>query len=76
MDGLIELKKNYNEKLLRNKDAEEYFKTHTVEQCLKYLKLFNEVTKEISNLIIQIEATMSKKMTTYEKFNGFKLGGE
>lgn len=70
------LKQKYNYSLNRNRNAEEYFKNHTVAECEKYLKLFNNVTQEISNLIIQIEATMGKKMTTYEKLNGFKLGGD
>ncbi|WP_271814213.1 hypothetical protein [Clostridium beijerinckii] len=70
---LIELKKKYNAALDRNKNAEEYFKNHTVEECLKYLDLFNEVVKELSSLIIQIEISMGKHMTEYEKLNGFKL---
>ena len=70
------LKQKYNYNLNRNRNAEEYFKTHTVAECEKYLKLFNEVTNELSILIVKIEATMGKKMTTYEKVNGFKLGGE
>lgn len=73
---LLTLKQRYNKCLKRNRGAEEYFETHTVEECLKYLNLFNQVTNELSNLITQIEATMGKKMTTYEKLNGFKLGGE
>lgn len=75
-DRLPALKKKYNKYLNRNKNAEEYFKTHTVEECLKNLNLFNSVMKELSNLTIQIETVMGKKMTTYEKLNGFKLGGE
>lgn len=70
------LKQRYNKCLNRNRNAEEYFKTHTVEECLKYLNLFNQVTQELSSLIFQIEVTMGKKMTTYEKTNGFQLGGE
>lgn len=70
------LKQRYNKCLNRNRNAEEYFKTHTVEECLKYLNLFNQVTQELSSLIFQIEAIMRKKMTTYEKTNGFQLGGE
>ena len=67
------LKQRYNACLIRNRNAEEYFKTHTVAECEKYQKLFNQVTSELSNSIIQIETTMGKKMTTYEKLNGFKI---
>lgn len=70
------LKQKYNYNLNRNRNAEEYFKTHTVAECEKYLKLFNEVTKELSNLMSNIEAAMGKNMTHYERINGFKLGGE
>lgn len=70
------LKQKYNYNLNRNRNAEKYFKTHTVQECLKYLNLFNQITNELSNLIIHIEAVMGKKMTTYEKLNGFELGGE
>lgn len=72
MDELIKLKRNYNEKLERNRKAEEYFLTHTVDQCLKYLDLFNEVTQELSRLMEQIENIISRKMTKHEIFNGFK----
>lgn len=65
------LKQKYNYNLNRNRNAEEYFKNHTVAECEKCLELFNQVTSELSKLIIQIEATMGKKMTTYEKLNGF-----
>ena len=70
---LMELKKKYNVALERNKKAEEYFKAHTVSECLKYLNLFNQVTQELSNLIIKIESVIGKSMTHYEKINGFKL---
>ena len=72
---LIELKKKYNDKLSRNKKAEIYFKTHKVEECLKYLNLFNEVAKELSELIQQIEQITGRKMTLYEILNGFNVGG-
>lgn len=72
-DVLLGLKMRYNKCLERNSAAEEYFKTHNVEECLKYLDLFNEVVKELSNLIKLIEQAMGKKLTHYEKINGFKL---
>jgi len=72
MDKLNELKEKYNKALKRNKNAEEYFKTHTVEECLKYINLFNEVTKELSNLKIKIENLIYRDMTKEEILNGFK----
>lgn len=79
-DRLAALKRQYNNALERNKNAEEYFRTHTVEECLykKFkngtaLDIFNQVTRELSRLIIQIEDAMGNKMTQYEKLNGFKL---
>lgn len=79
-DRIAALKRQYNNALERNKNAEEYFRTHTVEECLykKFkngtaLDIFNQVTKELSGLIIQIEIAMEKNMTNYEKLNGFKL---
>jgi hypothetical protein len=75
-DVLPTLKMRYNKCLNRNRNAEEYFRTHSVEECLKYLNLFNQVTQELSNLIELIEEAMGKKMTSYEKLNGFQLGGE
>lgn len=79
-DELSALKYQYNKALKRNEKAEKYFKDHTVEECLskKYkngtpLEIFNEVVRELSALIVQIETKMEKKMTSYEKLNGFKL---
>ena len=66
------LKQKYNYNLNRNRNAEEYFKTHTVEECLKYINLFNEVTKELSNLKIKIENLIYRDMTKEEILNGFK----
>ncbi|MBW6409007.1 hypothetical protein [Clostridium weizhouense] len=67
------LKKKYNYNLNRNRDAEKYFRTHTIEECMKYLSLFNTVTRELSNLIIEIESLIGRKMTEYERINGFNL---
>lgn len=83
MDGLIKLKKKYNEGLVRNKNAEEYFKTHTIEECSKKFKVkntmmtafdvFNDVVKNLSELMFKIEDITGKELTEHEKFNGFKL---
>lgn len=79
-DNLSALKFQYNKALERNKKAEEYFKSHTVDECLnkKYkdgtpIEIFNKVVQDLSGLIIEIEADMGKKITSYERLNGFKL---
>ena len=84
MDQLMELKQKYNKALERNKKAEQYLKTHTVEQCEAPLKivdgkdfdtfdLFNEVVRELSSLIKEIEARTYRKMTQQEILNGFEV---
>lgn len=73
MDQLVELKKKYNEKLERNKKAEEYFIQHNVEECMQQLKLFNQVVQELSSLINQIESMTYRKMTQQEILNGFEV---
>lgn len=85
-DVLLTLRIRYNKCLERNRKAEYYLKTHTVKECLGSIKkkngeeiiildVFNEVVRDLSNLIIEIEKVMGKNMTTYERLNGFKLGG-
>jgi len=81
MDELNELKKKYNEGLKRNNAAEQYFKTHTVEECSKKFKVknslmtsfdvFNEVVKNLSELMFKIEDLTKRKMTHDEVVNGF-----
>lgn len=84
MDQLMELKQKYNKALERNKKAEKYLKTHTVEQCEAPLKivdgksfntfdLFNEVVRELSSLMKEIEARTYRKMTQQEILNGFEI---
>lgn len=83
MDELIELKRKYNEGLKRNNAAEEYFKTHTVAECSKEFKVmqsimtsfdvFNDVVKNLSELMFKIEDITGEQMTDDEKFNGYKL---
>lgn len=72
MDQLEKLKKEYNKKLERNKKAEEYFKTHTVEQCIKYLDLFNTVTSELGELIKEYKQLTGKSMSKEQILNGFR----
>lgn len=70
-DEITKLKEKYNHFLERNRKAEEYFKDHTVEECLRYLKLFNEVTQQLSKLMIEIKAVLGREMTQDEILNGF-----
>lgn len=84
MDQLIELKQKYNKALERNKKAEQYISNRSVEECLKPLKmvnekpfntfdLFNEVVRELSQLIKAIESMTYRKMTQQEILNGFEM---
>lgn len=73
MDQLIELKKKYNEKLKRNKNAEQWFKEHSVEECMQQLNLFNQVVQELSSLMKEIESMTYRKMTQHEILNGFEV---
>lgn len=84
MDQLIELKQKYNKALERNKRAEQYISNRSVEECFKQLKivdgktfntfdLFNEVVRELSQLIKAIESRTYRKMTQQEILNGFEL---
>jgi hypothetical protein len=38
---------------------------------MKYLKLFNEVTQQLSKLMIEIKAAIGREMTQDEILNGF-----
>ena len=71
MSKLQDLKAEYNKKLERNNNAEKWFNTHTVSECLEQIELFNEVTRDISKLIPLIEKELGREMTKGEKINGF-----
>jgi response regulator RpfG family c-di-GMP phosphodiesterase len=73
MDQLTKLKEEYNKKLERNKNAEKWFKEHSVEECMQQLNLFNQVVQELSSLIKQIESMTYRKMTNVEILNGFEV---
>ncbi|MGL4107243.1 hypothetical protein [Clostridium sp. LP20] len=73
--NLLALKQKYNKCLERNRKAEEFFKTHTVQQCEKKLELFNEVVRQLSLLKIAIEIVSGKKLTDHEILNGFEPRG-
>lgn len=67
-----ELMEKYNKLIIRNKNAEEYFKNRTVEECLQALELFNDITVQLSRLRKEIEPLLNREMTEEEIFNGFK----
>lgn len=71
-DNLTNLKKRYNAALERNAKAEHYFKTKSVSECMKFLDLFNEVIRELSELIYEIERIIGDKLTYEVKINGFQ----
>lgn len=85
MDQLMELKQKYNKALKRNKKAEKYLKDHAIEECEKEIEikgigtgkttfdLFNEVVRELSQLIKEIEARTYRKLTQQEILNGFEV---
>lgn len=66
------LKEKYNKNLSRVAKAEKYFATHTVDESMKYVELYNEIARELSLLIIDIEKLLKRKMTKDEILNGFK----
>lgn len=48
------LKEEYNYWLNRNKKAEEYFTTHSTEQCMQHLELFNDIVRNLSRLMKEL----------------------
>lgn len=71
-EDLIPLKKKYNELLQRNKKAEEFFKTKNISECMKYLDLFNDITRQLSGIIFFIEFLTGEELDHEIKINGFK----
>jgi hypothetical protein len=69
--NIRELKQKYNYWLKRNNDAEKYFSTKTVAESLKYLELFNKISRELSKLMVQFKTLTGREMTSTEKLNGF-----
>lgn len=67
------LKQEYNQYMIRNKKAEEYFKTRTIQECLDAVDLFNEITKKLSNLRTELEVLINRPMTEKEIWNGFDV---
>lgn len=70
--NLEELKDKYNYLIERNKKAEKFFEENSVEECMKYLNLFNQITIDLSNLRNDLEKMLNRKMTKHEILNGFR----
>jgi hypothetical protein len=68
MDELIEMKKQYNALLTREKRAEKFFEIATPEEVEKWIPEFNKIVEGLSALLGKIP-----DMTQEEIFNGFKL---
>lgn len=68
---LHQLKDQYNKLLIRNKKAEEFFRTRSVSECIKYLDLFNDVTRQLSGIIFFIEFLTGEELSQEQKINGF-----
>lgn len=69
--NLTDLKKKYNYWIRRNKNAEHFFSTKPIEECIKHLNLFNQITIELSDLRNELEKELNRKMTRQEILNGF-----
>lgn len=69
---LENLKDKYNYLIERNKNAEKFFEENSVEECMKYLKLFNQITIDLSNTRNSLEKILNRKMTKNEILNGFR----
>lgn len=69
--NLEDLKKEYNYWLKRNENAEIFFTSKNMEECLKYINLFNEITIKLSSLRDRLEKALQRKLTKQEILNGF-----
>lgn len=74
MNYIDYLKKEYNKQIEANKKAEQAFKTGTVAQCCSqgWINRFNEITRELSRLMLLLEKKLGRELTYSEKFEGFK----
>lgn len=70
--NLENLKDKYNYLIERNKNAEKFFEENSVEECMKYLNLFNQITIDLSNTRNSLEKILNRKMTKNEILNGFR----
>lgn len=74
MNYIDYLKHEYNKQIEANKKAEKAFKTGTVAQCCSkgWIDRFNEITRELSRLMLLLEKNLGRELTYSEKFEGFK----
>lgn len=69
---LESLKDKYNYLIERNKNAEKFFEESSVEECMKYINLFNKITIDLSNTRNNLEKILNRRMTKNEILNGFR----
>lgn len=69
--NLEDLKKEYNYWVSRNNNAEIFFNTKSVNECLRHISLFNEITIKLSTLRNKLEDELKRKMTKNEILKGF-----
>ena len=62
----------YNYWLLRKEKAEAFFNSNSVENCIKYKELFNEVLKNLDITRESLEILLERKLTE-EELKGIKL---
>ena len=74
MNGLeiARLKQDFNYCIGRYKKAEEYFRTHTVKECMKCMKGFNSLINDLSRLRNRLPILLNRELTNEELENGFE----
>lgn len=69
---LESLKDKYNYLIKRNENAEKFFDESPIEECMKYIELFNKITIDLSNTRNDLEKMLNRRMTKNEILNGFR----
>lgn len=63
----------YNYWLCRKEKAEEFFNSHSSDECEKYKDLFAEVLNGIDTCRESLETLLNRKLTDSELKNGFNI---
>lgn len=71
--GLLELKKNYNKTLAREKKAENFINKATDKEFEKWLPEFNKIIVELSMMIKQYKDLTGQEMSKTEVSEGFEI---
>ena len=74
--SLLEIKKQYNILIAREKAAETYLENNSIAQATrdKWLPAFNELTIKLSFLMRDFRELTGKEMDTNNVLNGFENG--